>query len=243
MLWNEPSIAPLGEALPNTEVFRRLAKHMGFDDPCFSDSDEDMARQALRTSHPALQGITLEALKEHGWMRLNKPADWAPFAEGNFPTPSGKCELWSERMAAKGYDPVPDYTAPLESAERSPELAARFPLALLSPPAHHFLNTTFVNVLHRFEGEPTLEINPLDAAARQIGDGDQVEAWNDRGSFKVRAVVTERVRPGLVVAPSIWWRALSKDGRNVNWTTSQAVTDMGEGATFYDNLVEVARIS
>lgn len=243
MLWNEPSIAALGEAIPNTGLFRRLAQRMGFEEPCFADSDEDMARQVLCSKHPALQGITLEALKQHGWMRLNIPGEWAPFAEGNFPTPSGKCELWSERMARDGYDPLPDYTAPLESVERDPALAARFPLTLLSPPAHHFLNTTFVNVLHRFEGEPSIEINPHDAAVRRIGEGDQVEAWNDRGAFRIRAVITERVRPGVVVAPSIWWRTLSTDGRNVNWTTSQALTDMGEGATFYDNLVEVARVT
>jgi anaerobic selenocysteine-containing dehydrogenase len=243
MLWNEPSIAPLGEAIPNTELFRRLAGRMGFREPCFGDSDEEMARQVLCSDHPALDGITLEALKEHGWMRLNVAGAWAPFAEGNFLTPSGKCELWSESMAAAGYDPVPGYTAPLESIARDPELAARFPLTLLSPPAHHFLNTTFANVLHRYVGEPAIEINPHDAVVRHIGEGDQVEVWNDRGSFRVRAVITDRVRPGVAVAPSIWWRTLSPDGRNVNWTTSQALTDMGGGATFYDNLVEVARVS
>ena len=243
MLWNEPSIAPLGEAIPNTELFRRLARRMGFQEPCFAQSDEEMAREVLRSDHPAMEGITLDGLKEHGWLRLHVGGDWAPFAEGNFPTPSGKCELWSESMAADGYDPLPSYTAPLESAERDPGLAARFPLTLLSPPAHHFLNTTFVNVLQRFEGEPVLEINPRDAAPRRIGEGDQVEVWNDRGAFKVRAVITERVQPGVVLAPSIWWRTLSSDNRNVNWTTSQAVTDMGGGATFYDNLVEVASVS
>ena len=240
MLWNEPAIASLGEAIPNTELFRRLAARMGFDEPCFGDSDEEMARQALKTDRPALQGITLERLKEHGWLRLNLGERWAPFAEGNFPTPSGKCELFSPSMAAAGFDPLPIFTPPRESEAQDPALAARYPLTLLSPPAHHFLNTTFVNVLHRYEGEPTLEINPEDAARRQIGEGDFVEVRNDRGSFVVRAVLTERVRPGLVVAPSIWWRSLAPDGRNPNWTTSEALTDMGGGATFYDNLVEVA---
>ncbi len=241
MLWNEPAIARQGEAIPNTELFRRLASRMGFTDACFHDSDEDMARQVLQSDHPALAGITLDHLKQCGWMRLNLSESWAPFAEGDFPTPSGKCELHSARMAADGHDPVPAYTAPLESEERDPALAARFPLTLLSPPAHHFLNTTFVNVLHRYEGSPTLEINPADAAARRIDDGDMVDVFNDRGSFSVRAVLTDRIRPGVVVAPSIWWRSLSPDGRNVNWTTSQALTDMGGGATFYDNLVEVSR--
>lgn len=239
--WNEAAIAPLGEAVPNTELFRRLAAHVGFDDPCFRDSDEEMARQLLEQDRPALEGISLEKLRAQGWLRLNLPETFAPFAEGNFPTPSGKCELFSAAMAADGLDPLPTFTPPRESAESDPELAARYPLALLSPPAHHFLNTTFVNVLKRFEGEPTLEINPLDAAARSLVTGDRLRVWNDRGAFEVAAVVTERVKPGVVVAPSIWWRKLAGDGRNVNMTTAQALTDMGGGATFYDNLVEVAK--
>lgn len=242
LLWNEPSIAPLGEALPNTEVFRRLAQHMEWDDPCFRDTDDDMARQVLQSEHPALRGITLELLKAKGWLRLNVPQTFAPFADGNFPTPSGKCELYSQRMAADGFDPVPTYTPPRESAAVDPALAARYPLALLSPPAHHFLNTTFVNVLKRFEGEPTLEIHPQDAAARGLVSGDRVHVCNDRGTFEVAAVVTERVKPGVVVAPSIWWRKLAGDGRNANMTTGQALADMGGGATFYDNLVEVEKV-
>lgn len=242
MAWNEPAIERLGEALPNTELFRRLAARMGFDDPCFSDTDEDMARQVLQSDHPWLAGITLETLKAHGWLRLNVPAEWAPFAEGNFPTPSGKCELYSARMDADGFDPVPTFTPPAESAAVAPALAAKYPLALLTPPAHHFLNTTFVNVLKRYEGEPVLEINPVDATHRQIGHGDRVRVFNDRGSFQLPASLTDRVKPGLVVAPSIWWRTLTPDNKGVNHTTSQATTDMGGGATFYDNLVEVERV-
>ncbi|HEY0734632.1 MAG TPA: molybdopterin oxidoreductase family protein [Herpetosiphonaceae bacterium] len=242
LAWNEPAIERLGEALPNTELFRRLAAHMRFDDPCFADSDEDMARQVLQSDHAALAGITLEALKEHGWLRLNVPAEWAPFAEGNFPTPSGKCELFSARMDAAGLDPVPAFTPPAESPAAAPDLAAKYPLALLTPPAHHFLNTTFVNVLKRYEGEPVLEINPVDATHRQIGHGDRVRVFNGRGSFQLPASLTDRVKPGLVVAPSIWWRTLTPDNKGVNHTTSQATTDMGGGATFYDNLVEVERV-
>lgn len=242
MAWNEPAIERVGEALPNTEVFRRLAARMGFDDPCFSDSDEDMARQVLESEHPWLAGITLEALKAHGWLRLNVPAEWAPFAEGGFPTPSGKCELFSASMDQAGLDPVPAFTPPAESAIVAPELAAKYPLALLTPPAHHFLNSTFVNVLKRYEGEPVLEINPVDATQRRIGHGDRVRVFNDRGSFQLPASLTDRVKPGLVVAPSIWWRALTPDNQGVNHTTSQARSDMGGGATFYDNLVEVERI-
>jgi anaerobic selenocysteine-containing dehydrogenase len=239
LLWNEPAIAPLGEALGNTELFRRLAARMGFDDPCFQDSDEDMARQLLESDHPRLHGITLEALKEHGWMRLNVPDDWAPFATGDFPTPSGKCEIYSERMAAAGFDPLPTFTPPAESPIAAPELAAKYPLALLTPPAHHFVNTTFVNVLKRYEGGPVLQIHPSDAASRQIKQGDMVRVFNDRGSFQLPAELTDRAKPGLVVAPSIWWRKLTPDNKGVNHTTSQALSDMGGGATFYDNLVQV----
>jgi anaerobic selenocysteine-containing dehydrogenase len=239
--WNEPAIAWQGEAIPNTELFRRLAARMGFDDPCFRDSDEEMARQVLESEHPWVAGITLEALKQHGWLRLNVPAEWAPFAEGNFPTPSGKCELYSASMAEDGLDPLPTFTPPAESAAVAPELAAKYPLALLTPPAHHFLNTTFVNVLKRYEGQPVLEINPIDATQRQIGHGDLVRVFNDRGSFQLPASFSDRVKPGLVVAPSIWWRSLTPDNNGVNHTTSQAATDMGGGATFYDNLVQVER--
>lgn len=241
LAWNAPAIAPLAEALPNTELFRRLAARMGFDDPCFHDSDEEMARQVLRSEHAVMEGMTLERLKEHGWLRLNLPVEFAPFAQGNFPTPSGKCELRSERMAADGYDPLPTFTPPAESVQSAPALAARYPLALLTPPAHHFLNTTFVNVLKRYEDGPLLEINPADAARRGIADGDLVRVFNDRGEFRVAARLTERVKPGLVVAPSIWWRKLTTDGQGVNTTTSQSLSDMGGGATFYDNLVEVVR--
>jgi anaerobic selenocysteine-containing dehydrogenase len=243
MLWNEPSIAPLGEAIPNTELFRRLAARMGFDEPCFGNSDDDMARQALQSDHPALAGITLERLKEHGWLRLNIPERWAPFAHGDFPTLSGKCELYSERMAQDGFDPLPTYTPPAESVDTDPDLAARYPLTLLTPPAHHFLNTTFANVLRRFENEPVLEINPADAHARNVQHGDCVQVRNDRGAFAITASVTDRVRPGVVVAPSIWWRKFMPDGKGVNHTTSQRLSDMGGGATFYDNLVEVERVT
>jgi anaerobic selenocysteine-containing dehydrogenase len=243
LAWNAKSIEPLGEAVPNTEVFRRLATRMGFSDECFSDDDLTIARQALSLPHPSLEGITLERLQEQGWARLNVPEPWLPFAEGNFYTPSGKCELYSERMAADGFDPLPTYTPPRESAASNPRLAERYPLTLLSPPAHHFLNSTFVNVLHRYEeAGPTVEINPLDAFERNIDDGEQVRIRNDRGGFLAKAVVTERARTGVVIAPSIWWSQLTPDGRNANHTTPQALTDMGGGATFYDNLVEVERL-
>ena len=239
---NQPSIAPLAEALPNSEIFRRLAARMGFTEPCFRDSDQDMIRQALGGGHPNLAGITFERLKEHGWARLALPAPYAPYAEGGFATPSGKCELFSERMRDLGLDPVPAYLPPRESRESAPDLVARYPLTLLSPPAHQFLNSTFVNVdsLRAKAGEPTLRLHPDDAALRGISDGLEVRIFNDRGGFRARAVVTAEVKRGVVQAPSIWWGRYAQDGMNANETTSVAVTDLGGGATFYDNLVEVA---
>ena len=239
---NQPSIAPLGDALPNSEIFRRLAARMGLTDPCFRDSDETIIRQALSSGHANFAGLTFERLVEHGWLRLNVPMKWAPYAEGGFPTPSGKCELYSERMAGLGLDPVPAYLPPRESRDANPALAERFPLTLISAPAHQFLNSTFVNVdaLRRKAGAPTLQIHPQDAARRAITAGLTVRVWNDRGGFRARAEVTEGVKRGVVQAPSLWWGRYTEDGANANETTSIALTDLGRGATFYDNLVEVA---
>src|SRR5215471_2622516 len=228
---NTPAIAPLGESKPNTEIFRLLADRMGFDEPCFKDSDEDMVEQALQ----GLKGVTLEGLREKGWVSLE--IGDSPFANGNFPTPSGKCEFYSERL--KELDPLPAYIPPREDRLSNAALARQFPLALISPPAHHFLNSTFVNLFAAKEITPTLEIHPADAQSRKIQDGAPVEIFNGRGSFLAKAVVTNRTRTGVVSAPSIWWNKLVPGGRNANSTTSEEITDMGGGATFYDNLVEV----
>jgi anaerobic selenocysteine-containing dehydrogenase len=230
---NKPAIEPLGEAKSNTEIFRLLAERMGFTEPCFKDSDKEMARQVLDGT-----GISLADLDEKGWAPLGI-AD-APFAHGGFPSPSGKCEFYSERMdTIEHLDPLPAYIPPREDRLSNRELAKQFPLALISPPAHHFLNSTFVNQFHGAEVGPTLEIHPNDAQSRHIVNGSPVQIFNGRGNFVARAIVTDRVRSGVVSAASIWWNKLSPGGRNVNSTTSEAITDIGGGATFYDNLVEV----
>jgi anaerobic selenocysteine-containing dehydrogenase len=242
-LANNAAIAPLGEAKPNTEVFRLLAARMGFDDPCFRDSDDDLARQAYKAADPRFAGIDWDTLKAKGFQRLAVPASYAPFAHGNFRTPSGKCEFVSASLAAEGHDPLPAYVAPRESVATNPGLAKRYPLAFLSPPARNFLNSSFAN-MPRFLSEektPKLDIHPGDAAPRRIASGDIVRIFNDRGSFSATARVTDRARPGVVVAPSIWWKKLSPDGANANAVTSQALTDLGRAATFYDCLVEVAK--
>jgi anaerobic selenocysteine-containing dehydrogenase len=239
-LANNPAIEPLGEALPNAEIFRRLAARMGFTEPCFAESDDELAAQAFRRDG-ATATVDWERLKSTGWQRLDVPQPYAPFARGGFATPSGRCEFYSQALAELGIDPVPDYVPPYEGAD-SP-LAARFPLAIISPPARNFLNSTFVNVqsLRDTEGEPRLLIHPQDAAARGIRDGDRVRVFNDRGEFDLAARVTDRARTGVVVALSIWWKKLAADGRNTNEVTSARLTDIGRAPTFYDCRVEVAR--
>jgi anaerobic selenocysteine-containing dehydrogenase len=239
---SRPAIAPLGESLPNPEVFRRLAARMGLDHPCLRDSDEAMARQALDWSHPHLRGFTFERLEREGSLRLSVPEPHAPFAEGGFPTPSGKCELRAEGLAREGHDPVAGYVPPRESVSSAPGLAQRFPLAFISPPAHHFLNSTFSAqpVFVRRESEPRLTVHPEDAAARGIRDGATVRCFNDRGSFVATARVSAAARRGVVVGLSIWWPKMCPGGRNANAVTSQELTDLGAGATFYDCLVDVA---
>jgi anaerobic selenocysteine-containing dehydrogenase len=242
---NEPAIAPLHEGKCNSEVFRLLAARMGFTEDCFRDSDEEIARQAISTGNVAFKGITLEALRERGWMRLNLPEAYAPFAEGNFPTASGKCELYSEALEAEGLPAVPEFIPPRESRRSAPKLAERFPLALISPATHGFVNSSFGNLPKhlRVEKRPYVEIHPSDAAARHIEDGEMVRLFNERGSCRLTAAVTTRAREGVVVSPAVWWNKLSPGGTNVNQLASQKLTDMGGGPTFYDILVQVEKAS
>jgi anaerobic selenocysteine-containing dehydrogenase len=238
---NNAAIAPVGESLPNTEVFRRLAARMGFEEECFQDSDDEIARQAIGSGHANLAGMNWESLKRDGWKRLALPAKFAPFAKGNFHTPSGKCEFYSEALKAQGIDPLPFYNPPAELPSSNPQLARKYPLNFLSPPVRNFLNSSFANQ-QRFrdaEGEPSLELHSEDASKRGITDGDAVRVFNDRGSFTLRARVNDKPRRGVVVAPSIWWKKFARDRRNANDLTSQRTADLGGAATFYDCLVEV----
>lgn len=235
---NQPAVAPVGQSKSNAQIFRELAAHMGFEEACFQDSDEALCRTAFQDV------VSFDDLLRDGFAALPASATQgdAPFAHGRFRTPSGKCELFSARLAEQGLDGLPDHVPPLESVGSAPELAQRFPLAMISPPARNFLNSTFVNVqsLRAIEGEPVLEIHPTDAAARGIADGQIVRVFNDRGSHECRAVVGPRARPGVVNGLGIWWRKLGRDGKNVNELTSQHLTDIGRAPVFYDCLVEVA---
>jgi anaerobic selenocysteine-containing dehydrogenase len=230
VLINEAAIAPVGEAKPNTQIFRELAARMGFDAACFSDSDEALARQAFK--HDV---VDFDELREKHWVKLAIAE--APFAEGGFPTASGRCTI-----DAPGWG-VPDHVPNYESARSTPELARRYPLAMISPPARNFLNSSFVNVqsLRDIEGEPVLEIHADDAQARGIAGGELVRVFNDRGEYWCKAVVSPRARPGVVNGLGIWWRKLGVRGTNVNELTHQGLTDLGRAPSFYDCLVEVSR--
>ena len=243
VMYNPRSVEPPGECRSNNDVFRALAGAMGFETELFPD-DDSLMRQAL-DGGPSLSGITLERLRAEGSIRLNFPDRHAPFATGEFPTPSGKCELYSERMKADGLDPLPTYTPPREDPETRPDLAARFPLQLVSPPRPQFLNSTFANSeKHRkAAGDPTVELSAEDASVRSLIDGQWAEVYNDRGRFSARVALSGAVKRGVAVATGIYWNKLSPGGSNVNGTTSSALTDMGGGATFFDNLVEVKGIN
>jgi len=227
-LINEPAVPPPGQSKSNTQIFRELAARMGFDEACFADDDETLARAALRP-----QWVDFEALRARGWVKLALPE--APFAEGRFPTPEGKAMADAPGLG------VPDFVPAYESRASAPELARRYPLAMISPPARNFLNSTFVNVrsLRDIEGEPLLEMHADDAAARGIADGAMVRIFNDRGSLRCRCRVNGRARAGVVNGLGIWWRKLAADGRNVNELTHQRLTDIGRAPSFYDCLVEV----
>lgn len=249
---NDPVIEAIGESKPNTEVFRLLAKAMNFEDELFQSSDEELARAALGKAKnycgptpEAFEGITVDELRRNGPMRLNVPKDYAPFAKGEFATPSGKCEFYSELQKTAGNDPLPNYTPPAEDPQTNLDLAAQYPLQMLSPPVPSFLNSTFANIASLLKNavEPTAIIHPQDALPRYIAQGDWVSVRNDRGSFQARAIVGNNVKPGVVICQGIWWNRFTPDGKNCNMTTSTRLTDFGAGATFFDNLVEVEKIA
>jgi len=231
VLLNEPAVAPLGQARSNAAIFRALAAKMGYTEACFADDDETLVRGACNPEQ-----VDCGELFERGWTQLPLPE--APFADGGFPTPNGKVMVDAPGLG------VPDFVPNDECAETAPELAARYPLAMISPPARHFLNSTFVNVksLRAVEGEPLVEIHPADAAARGIESGTMVEIFNDRGRYRCKAEVSTRARPGVVVGLGVWWRKYGRDGTNVNELTHQRLTDIGRGPAFYDCLVEVAAV-
>jgi anaerobic selenocysteine-containing dehydrogenase len=251
------AISP-GEAVPNNEIFRRLAARMGFEEENFKWSDTECLQHYVDWDSPACEGITLDYLKEHGFARLKVGTkdDRVPHREGKFPTPSGKCEFLVEgaknfvagpfRQMYEGFqpgedlDPLPDYVPGRESPATNPELAKKYPLSIVSPKSHGFLNSCYANMHRKIkaQGEQFVMINATDASARGIIDGDRVQVSNSRGAFKGVARITSDVNPGIVVASLGYWRQLN-DG-TVNSISSAEFTDMGHAPSFSDNLVEVS---
>ena len=244
ILWNEPAVDPPGECLSGSEIFRRLARTMRLDIPCLYDSDEEIARQFLDSGHPSLSGITLEALKEHGSIRLNYPDPFVPFAHG-FPSPSGKLEFVSERMAEEGLDPLAGYTPPYETAQRDTPLAREYPLSLIAVADHYFINSIFANLSAQLKrsGRPTIFIHPEDAALRLLETGSTARVFNDRGSFVATIELTDRVRKGVIASTKGRWPRHATGGTTVNATIDERDSDMGGGAVFHDNRVELEKIS
>ncbi|MFN8504701.1 molybdopterin-dependent oxidoreductase [Kouleothrix sp.] len=250
--YNQPAIAPLGEAKSNWDVARLLAAAMGYREPWLHESAEDAIRgvlDATRAHNPLLSGITLERLQAEGTVPLSfAPGEEVPFADGRFPTPSGKVELRCDALAAEGLDPLPEYTPPAEFAngQRSKpedERASKeqSALILISGASHHFVSSSFANQpsLMAKEGVPFVELNPADAAARGIADGATVCVASERGDCELRAVLTDDVPPGVAVAPKGQWASRSPGRRNVNWTTSDALGDLAGQSTFHSNLVTI----
>jgi anaerobic selenocysteine-containing dehydrogenase len=229
VLLNKPSIAPLGQSKTNTQIFRELAAYMGLNEPTLQEDDFSLCQLAFG------KRVDFETLMTQGFAPLSTAQ--APFAHGGFPTTSGKCEFFSQRLADMGMDGLPDHVPNHEL----PEANGAYPLAMISPPARNFLNSSFVNVksLRDIEGEPLLEIHESDARSRGIVDGDIVRIFNDRGEYRCVAKVSNRARAGVVNGLGIWWRKLGLNGTNVNQLTNQRLTDMGGGPTFYDCAVQV----
>jgi anaerobic selenocysteine-containing dehydrogenase len=228
-----PALAPPGEARSNVEVFRALAARMGFVDPCFADSDDDMIRTLLDSPHPFVNGITLEELDRERSVRLRLPEPFQPFAEGGFGTADGKCHFHAETL---------DYTPPVESRHGDRELLASYPLEMISPKNDDSMNSTFGNRDGVDRQTAVLHIAADDARKRGIADADQVRIWNGRGSCLLIARVDDTVRAGVVCAPAVRWGKRAAGGRSANALTSERLTDAGGGATFYSCLVEVERI-
>jgi len=263
--YNNPAIEPLGEAVSNTELFRRLAKAMGIEDPSFYRTDDEMIEASLDWSNPVLQGITLQDVKAKGYARLTVPSadDWAPHRDGNFPTPTGKCEFKSTitgggnfvvPLFRQGYngdqdgtpvDALPHYIPPNENMQTAPALAKRYPLSLITPKSHAFLNSNYGNLpaqTAQAGEEQSVFLHPDDAERRGIVAGAPIRVFNDRGAFEAFASISPDIMPGVVMAPSGYWHRSNRKGATVHALTPPAYADLGRAPTFSDVLVQVGKL-
>ena len=263
--YNNPAIEPLGEAVSNTELFRRLAKAMAIEDPSFYRTDDEIIEASLDWTNPVLRGITLEDVKAKGYARLTVPSadDWAPHREGNFPTPTGKCEFKSTitgggnfvvPLFRQGYngdqdgtpvDALPHYIPPNENPQTTPALAKRYPLSLITPKSHAFLNSNYGNLpaqTAQAGEEQSVFLHPDDAEQRGIVAGAPIRVFNDRGAFEAFASISPDVMPGVVMAPSGYWHRSNRKGATVHALTPPAYADLGRAPTFSDVLVQVGKL-
>lgn len=239
MGWNAAAVPPVGESVSNTELFRRLARAMGLTEPSLFDDDETLLRQAL-------PDVDLDAMRRDGWIKVPYPADGRPYGDGVFPTPSGRVELVNPRLAALGQPTLPTYVPPREGPGGDPELIARYPLQLMTPKHHtRFLNSSYSHLPKHgpAEGGPFVELDPADAEARGLAEGDEAIVCNDRATLRLPVRISDRLRPGVAAIPFGWWRDHHPDGRIANSLTNDTLTDWGGGVAYSDTLVEVARAS
>ncbi len=257
LTYNAKCVDAPGEAIPNNEIFRRLAARLGFQEENFQWSDGECLERYVDWNAPACEGIDLAYLREHGFARLNVGTkdDRAPHKHGNFPTPSGKCQfkaegavnfvpgpfrqMYDDFQPGEPLDPLPDYVPSRESADTNPELAQKYPLSIVSPKSHGFLNSCYANMEKKIkgQGEQFVLMNAVDAEARSIKDGDKVRVFNGRGAFEGDARITPDVNAGLVVATLGYWRQLNAG--TVNSISSAEFVGMGNAPSFSDNLVQV----
>ena len=258
LTYNEKCIEAPGEAISNMEIFRRLAKLMGYEEENFKWSDHECLENFVDWDAPTCEGIDLDYLREHGYARLKDFGDKdirARHAKGEFATETGKCHFMVEgaknfvagpfRQMYEGFQPgedldsLPDYVESRETPATNPELAAKFPLNIISPKSHGFLNSCYANDTRKQkgQGEQSILLNKLDAETRNIKDGSVIKVFNDRGSFKGVAKISEDVNTGIVVATLGYWRQLN-DG-TVNCISFAEFGDMGHSPTYSDNLVDV----
>jgi len=260
---NEKAIEPCGEAKSNAEIFRLLATAMGFDDPQFKMSDMELAEHYVQWDAPQMAGVDMEYFRRHGYFHLavGTPDDRLPHANGNFPTPSGKVEflvkdaknfvappfrmMYEQMQSGEDVDPLPGYVPPRESPASNPKLAELYPLNVISPKSHGFLNSCYANEPHKIkgQGEQFVMISPKDAEARSIRDGDPVRVFNGRGDFEGLARSTDDVRDGVIVATLGYWRSLNRSDGSVNSISSAEFCGLGRAPTFSDNLVQVIRVN